>query len=307
MRKVVVVGCGNVGITYVSNIIATKGIVNEIVLIDIDRDKILGDVMDFNHAAVVYNNNISIKAGTYKDCFNADIVVIAAGYNQEVGQSRLDLISKNKIILEDITKKIMQSGFDGIIIVATNPVDIMCYVVKNASNLSANRVIGTGTMLDTDRIKFLLSQKIKVSTENIHAYVLGEHGDSSFAVWSKSSIGMVPIKETVSDEDLDIIETESKNLAYKIIKYKGYTNYGIAMCLHKLTKAILNDENVVLNVSSYIDWIYISMPSVIGRDGVKGIMKINFNEEEEAKYNISKEVIREAINSMEVEEDVDRY
>ena len=299
MRKVVVVGCGNVGMAYVNNLIATKGLVNEIVLIDSDRDKILGDAMDLSHASIVYNNNISIKAGNYKDCFNADIVVIAAGFNQEKGQSRLDLISKNKRIVEDIVREVMVSGFDGIIIVATNPVDVMCYVVKSVSNLNNNRIIGTGTMLDTDRIKYLLSQKIKVNSENIHAYVLGEHGDSSFAVWSKSYIGMVPIKDTVSDEDLDIIETEAKNLAYKIIKYKGYTNYGVAMCLHKLTKAILNDENVVLNVSSPVDGIYISMPSVIGRDGIKGTMRVDFTPEEEIKYNNSKEVIREAIDSLE--------
>ena len=299
MRKVVVVGCGNVGMAYVNNLVATKGLVNEIVLIDSDRDKILGDAMDLSHASIVYNNNVTVKAGTYRDCFNADIVVIAAGFNQEKGQSRLDLISKNKKIIEDITKEVMSSGFDGIFIVATNPVDVMCYVVKSASNLNTNRVIGTGTMLDTDRIKYLLSQKIKVNSENIHAYVLGEHGDSPFAVWSKSYIGMVPIKETVSDEDLEIIETEAKNLAYKIIKYKGYTNYGVAMCLHKLTKAILNDENVVLNVSSPVDGIYISMPSVIGRDGIKGTMKVAFTREEEMKFNNSKEVIKEAINSLE--------
>jgi len=299
MRKVVVVGCGNVGMAYVSNLVSTKGLVKEIVLIDKDRDKILGDAMDLSHASVVYNNNVTIKAGTYKDCFNADIVVITAGFNQEKGQSRLDLISKNKRIIEDITREIMISGFDGIILVATNPVDVMCQVVKNVSNLNSNRVIGTGTMLDTDRIKYLLSQKIKVNTENIHAYVLGEHGDSSFAVWSRSTIGMVPIKETVSDEDLDIIETEARNLAYKIIKYKGYTNYGVGMCLHKLTKAILNDENVVLNVSSPVDGIYISMPSVIGKDGIKGTMKIEFTAEEELKFNNSKEVIKEAINSLE--------
>ena len=299
MKKVVVVGCGNVGLAYVNNLVATNGLVNEIVLIDINRDKILGEAMDLNHAGVVFNSNINVKAGSYKDCFNADIVVIAAGLNQEKGETRLDLIKRNKNIIESIVEEVMTNGFDGIFLVATNPVDIMSYYVKKASGLSAGKVIGTGTLLDTERLKFLLSQKIKINTENIHAYVLGEHGDSSFVVWSKSTVGMVPILNTVSRDDLDIIETEVKQLAYKIINYKDYTNYGVAMCLLKITKAILKDENLVLNVSSYVDDIYIGMPSVIGKNGVKGTMKINFTEEEQEKYENSKRVIKEAIESME--------
>lgn len=300
MKKVVVVGCGNVGLAYVNNLVATNGLVNEIVLIDINRDKILGEAMDLNHAGVVFNSNINVKAGSYKDCFGADIVVIAAGLNQEKGETRLDLIKRNKNIIESIVEEVMTNGFDGIFLVATNPVDIMSYYVKNKSGLPAGRVIGTGTLLDTERLKFLLRQKIKINTENIHAYVLGEHGDSSFVVWSKSTVGMVPILNTVSKEDLEAIETEVKQLAYKIINYKEYTNYGVAMCLLKITKAILKDENLVLNVSSYVDDIYIGMPSVIGKGGVKGTMKINFTDEEFAKYEYSKKVIRDAIESMEV-------
>ena len=299
MKKVVVVGCGNVGLAYVSNLISCKGLVNEIVLIDTNRDKILGDSIDLNHAAVVYNSNIKVKAGDYVDCLGADIVVITAGINQEKNQTRMDLVNKNNIIVTSIVKEVMANGFDGIFIVATNPVDVMSYVVKEVSKLPANRIIGVGTLLDTERLKFLLNQKINVNTENIHAYVLGEHGDSSFAVWSKSTIGMVPIKDTVSKDDLEAIEYEVKKLAYKIIDYKGYTNFGVGMCLHKITKAILNDENVVLNVSSYVNGIYISMPSVVGKDGVKGTMKIDFNEEEQEKFDYSKKVIQDAIDSLE--------
>ncbi|MBQ3475316.1 MAG: L-lactate dehydrogenase [Bacilli bacterium] len=300
MKKVVVVGCGNVGLAYVNNLVATNGLVNEIVLIDINRDKILGEAMDLNHAGVVFNSNINVKAGSYKDCFNADIVVIAAGLNQEKGETRLDLIKRNKNIIESIVDEVMSNGFGGIFLVATNPVDIMSYYVKMKSGLPAGKVIGTGTLLDIERLKFLLSQKIKINTENIHAYVLGEHGDSSFVVWSKSTVGMVPILNTVSKDDLDAIETEVKQLAYKIINYKDYTNYGVAMCLLKITKAILKDENLVLNVSSFVDDIYIGMPSVVGIGGVKGTMKINFTEEEKEKYENSKRVIKEAIESMEV-------
>ena len=299
MKKVVVVGCGNVGLAYIGNLISTK-LVDEIILIDVNRDKILGEVMDLNHSSVVYNSNIKVKAGNYKDCLTADIVVITAGINQEKNQTRMDLVNKNNTIVSSIVREVMNNGFDGIFIVATNPVDVMSYVVKKESRLPSNRIIGVGTLLDTERLKFLLNQKINVSTENIHAYVLGEHGDSSFAVWSKSTIGMVPILDTVSKEDLEAIEYEVKKLAYKIIEYKGYTNYGVGMCLHKITKAIVNNENVVLNVSSYVDGIYISMPSVIGKEGVKGTMKIELDEEEQEKFDYSKKVIQDAINSMEV-------
>lgn len=298
MKKVVVVGCGNVGLAYIGNLISTK-LVDEIILIDVNRDKILGEVMDLNHSSVVYNSNIKVKAGTYKDCLTADIVVITAGINQEKNQTRMDLVNKNNTIVSSIVREVMNNGFDGIFIVATNPVDVMSYVVKKESRLPSNRIIGVGTLLDTERLKFLLNQKINVSTENIHAYVLGEHGDSSFAVWSKSTIGMVPILDTVSKEDLEAIEYEVKKLAYKIIEYKGYTNYGVGMCLHKITKAIVNNENVVLNVSSYVDGIYISMPSVIGKEGVKGTMKIELDEEEQEKFDYSKKVIQDAINSLE--------
>ncbi|MBR3116814.1 MAG: L-lactate dehydrogenase [Bacilli bacterium] len=299
MKKVVVVGCGNVGMAYINNLVNTNGLVNEITLIDINRDKILGEAMDLNHASVVFNTNIKIIAGEYKDCFNADIVVIAAGLNQEKGETRLHLIKRNKTIIETIVDEVMASGFNGIFLVATNPVDIMTYIVKEKSGLPVSKVIGTGTLLDTERLKYLLSQKIKINTENIHAYVVGEHGDSSFVVWSKSTVGMVPILNTVSVEDLDAIENEVRQLAYKIISYKDYTSYGVAMCMLKITKAILSDQNLVLNVSSYVDGIYIGMPSVIGKDGVKGTMKINFNEEETEKFEKSKKVIKDAINSLE--------
>ena len=298
MKKIVVVGCGNVGMAYINNLISHKGLVDELVMIDIDREKVLGEAMDLSHAATVINNNVNIKAGSYRDCFGADLVVITAGLNQEKGETRLNLISRNNEIIKNIVKEVVQSGFSGIFLVATNPVDIMTYFVRKYSNFPNGKVIGSGTVLDTERLKFLLSRKISVNTENIHAYVLGEHGDSSFAVWSKSTIGMVPILDTVDPDDLEAIEYEMRNLAYKIIEYKGYTSYGVGMCLYKITKAILNDENIVLNVSSYMDDVYIGMPSVINRNGVKGTMKINFSEEEKEKYEKSIEVIKDAIDSV---------
>lgn len=300
MKKIIVVGLGNVGLAYVNNLINSVNLVDEVVLIDVDRNKMLGNAMDLSHAATTNNSKIKIKVGDYKDVFNADIVVITAGVNQDKNQSRLELINKNHDIIKDIVINVMKNGFDGLFIVATNPVDVMSYEVKRYSNLPGFKIIGTGTLLDTERLKYLLSQKININTENIHAYVLGEHGDSSFAVWSKSTIGMVPILDAVSKEDLEAIETEEKRLAYTIINYKDNTCYGIGMCLLKITKAILNDENKVLNVSTFVDDIYISMPSVIGKDGVKGTMKVKLTNEEKEKYIKSKNIIKSSINSLEV-------
>ena len=178
MKKVVVVGCGNVGMAYINNLVNTKGLINELVLIDINREKILGEAMDLSHAAAVINSNIKIKAGTYADCFTADIVVICAGKNQDKGETRLDLVRNNNEIIKSIVKDVMQSGFNGVFLVATNPVDVMSYAVQKYSGLPSGKIIGTGTLLDTERLKYLLSQKIHINTENIHAYVLGEHGDS---------------------------------------------------------------------------------------------------------------------------------
>ncbi len=300
MKKVVVVGCGNVGMAYINNLVNTKGLINELVLIDINREKILGEAMDLSHAAAVINSNIKIKAGTYADCFAADIVVICAGKNQDKGETRLDLVRNNNEIIKSIVKDVMQSGFNGVFLVATNPVDVMSYVVQKYSGLPSGKIIGTGTLLDTERLKYLLSQKIHINTENIHAYVLGEHGDSSFAVWSKSTIGMVPILDTVSKDDLDAIEYEVKHLAYKIIDYKKETSYGVANCLLKITKAILNDESIVLNVSSPVDGIYIGLPSVINKDGNIGTMKVSLSEDEKEKFEHSKDVIKTTIKNMEV-------
>ena len=300
MKKVVVVGCGNVGMAYINNLVNTKGLINELVLIDINREKILGEAMDLSHAAAVINSNIKIKAGTYTDCFTADIVVICAGKNQDKGETRLDLVRNNNEIIKSIVKDVMQSGFNGVFLVATNPVDVMSYAVQKYYGLPSGKIIGTGTLLDTERLKYLLSQKIHINTENIHAYVLGEHGDSSFAVWSKSTIGMVPILDTVSKDDLDAIEYEVKHLAYKIIDYKKETSYGVANCLLKITKAILNDESIVLNVSSPVDGIYIGLPSVINKDGNIGTMKVSLSEDEKEKFEHSKDVIKTTIKNMEV-------
>lgn len=299
MNRVVVIGCGNVGIAYSYALINQKTKVDEIVLIDSDSKKTLGNALDLSHGSSFAPSKITIKAGDYSDCKDAKIVVIAAGASQGVGESRLDLINKNTKIFKEIIKNIVESGFKGIFLVATNPVDIMTYITRKYSNFPSNKVIGSGTTLDTARLRYLLSKKIGINSKNIHAYVIGEHGDSEFVLWSNAEAGVIPIRQIVPKKDLDILENEVKSSAYKIIEYKGSTSYGIGMCLVRITNSILSDEGSVLTVSSPVEDIYIGMPSVINKEGIKGVMRINLNDEELGKLENSKKIIRDAIKSME--------
>ncbi len=299
MNKVVVIGCGNVGIAYSYALLNQNNNIDEIVLIDKNTQKALGNALDLSHGSSFAPSKTIVKAGEYSDCKNAKIVVIAAGDNQKNGETRLNLINKNSKIVKEIVKNVIDSGFKGIFLVATNPVDIMTYITRKYSNFPSNKVIGTGTTLDTSRLRFLLSKKIGINPKNIHAYVVGEHGDSEFVLWSSAEVGVIPIKKIVSSNDLNIIENEVKSAAYNIIKYKGETSYGIGMCLVGITDSILSDEETVLTVSSPVEDIYIGMPAVINKDGIKGVMRINLNDEELKKLENSKKIIKDAIKNME--------
>lgn len=299
MKKIIVIGFGNVGKNYVNYLVNEADASYDIGIIDKDRDTALGNIMDLNHELVLNNKNSKVKMSEYDDCFNADIVVITAGVKQKVDQTRAELLKDNTIIIKDITNRVVESGFNGIFIVATNPVDIMSYLVRKVSNFPSNKVIGTGTMVDTARLKYLLGNKINVNPNNIHAYVLGEHSNTCFSVWSKASIGMVKVSSKVEEEDLDAIMIETKSIPFKIIKYKNETSYLVAMSLVKITKAIVHDENVILTVSSLYDNVYVSMPFIIGKNGVKGVMKLDFTQEEEENLTKSINGIKENIRKME--------
>ena len=299
MKKIIVIGFGNVGKNYVNYLVNEVDASYDIGIIDKDRDTALGNIMDLNHELVLNNKNSKVKMSEYDDCFNADIVVITAGVKQKVDQTRAELLKDNTIIIKDITNRVVESGFNGIFIVATNPVDIMSYLVRKVSNFPSNKVIGTGTMVDTTRLKYLLGNKINVNPNNIHAYVLGEHSNTCFSVWSKASIGMVKVSSKVEEEDLDAIMIETKSIPFKIIKYKNETSYLVAMSLVKITKAIVHDENVILTVSSLYDNVYVSMPFIIGKNGVKGVMKLDFTQEEEENLTKSINGIKENIRKME--------
>lgn len=303
-NKVVLVGCGNVGMAYAYALLNQKDYVNELILIDINKDKVIGEAMDLNHCLAYSPSKIKVKAGDYSDCKDAKIVVIAAGANQNVGETRMDLIHKNSIIFKSIVKEVMTSGFEGIFLVATNPLDVMTYLTLVYSGLPKNKVIGSGTTLDTARLRFMLSEKLDICPKNIEAYVIGEHGDSEFIPWSNANIALKKISSVLTKEEMLKIEEDVRNSAYEIINKKGATAYGIGMCLVRITNAILEDKKIILPVSSWDkqNKICISTPAVVGKDGVNEKIFIPLTEEEKLKLVNSINVIKEAINNIKIDD-----
>ena len=287
---------------YGNALVNQKVYVDELVLIDIDKNKCEGEAMDLNHCMAYSPSKIKVRVGDYDDCRDAKIVVIAAGANQAPGESRMDLIDKNSRIFFSIINPIMASGFDGIIVVATNPLDVMTYQALKYSRLPANKVIGSGTTLDTSRLRYILSEKTGVNPKNIEAYVIGEHGDSEFIPWSNVNIAYKKVSDIFRKEELDKIEEEVRTSAYTIIDKKGATAYGIGMCLVRITSAILEDKNIVLPVSSWDEEnkVCISTPAIVGKNGVKEKIFIPLNEEETIKIINSIKVIKRAIEKDEI-------
>lgn len=301
-NKVVVIGCGNVGMSYCYALLNQKTYVNEIVLVDLDTNRIDGEVMDLNHCLAYSPSKINIKRGDYSDCKDAKIVMIAAGANQNPGETRMDLINKNSKIFKSIVESVMSSGFNGVFLVATNPLDVMTYLTYKYSKLPHNQILGSGTTLDTARLKYLISEKIGVSPKDIHAYVMGEHGDSEFVPWSNANIALKRLDFYLTKEEMKQIEDDVRNSAYEIINRKGATYYGIGMCLVRITNAILGDENVILSVSAFDkeNDVYISTPAIINSKGIKQKIYVPFNEEETEKIKNSIRVIKSAINNLSI-------
>lgn len=300
-NKVVLIGCGNVGMAYAYALVNQKVYIDQLILIDIDKEKALGEAMDLNHCQAYSPSKIEISVGDYADCKDAKIVVIAAGANSKPGETRMDLIYKNSKIFKDIVSQVMSSGFDGIFIVATNPLDVMTSLTLKYSGLPDNKVIGSGTTLDTSRLRYILSQKVGVSPKNIEAYVIGEHGDSEFVPWSNVNIAYKKISDILDSSELDEIENEVRNSAYEIINRKGSTSYGIGMCLVKITNAIIENKNSILPVSSWDreNEICISTPAIVNSFGVKGKIFIPLSEEETNKLVNSIRIIREAFSKVD--------
>lgn len=299
-NKVVIVGCGNVGMSYAYALINQRTYVNKLILIDRDEARVEGEVMDLNHCLSYAPSKISINKGTYSDCSDAKIVVIAAGARQAPGETRTDLINKNATIFKDIVDNIMKSGFNGIILVATNPLDVMTYLVYKYSGLPANQVFGTGTSLDTARLQLIISKKLCINPKNIQAYVIGEHGDSEFIPWSNANICLQSIKSFFNQDELKNIEDEVRNAAYEIINKKGATYYGIGMAMVRITNAILGNENLIIPLSIYDEKndVYIGMPAILGNNGAKRRIRLHLNSEEEMQLQKSIDIIKNNINSI---------
>ena len=301
MNKVVIVGCGNVGMSYAYSIVTGDNAVRELVLIDIRKEKAEGEALDLIHASAYGNSSLKIKAGDYNDCNDASIVCICAGSNQNIGETRMDLVDKNVKVFSSIINEINKTNFNGIYLVATNPLDIMTYVTYKLSKLPPSRVIGSGTTLDSARLRSILGKKFKVNPKSVHAYVIGEHGDSEMIPWSNATIGLNKID--IIEEEKESILNEVRNSAYEIINKKGSTCYGIGVCLMKITNAILNDSREVMTVSSYNKDhdCYLGIPSVVGKEGIIESYYLQLNEEEHSQLSSSVNCLENTLNELKKE------
>ena len=307
-RKVVIIGTGFVGMSTAYALLNQGGI-NELVLIDVNKEKAIGEAMDLSDGVPCSPARMVIKAGGYEECKDANIVVITAGASQLPGQTRLDLLQTNAKIIKEVTQDTVNAGFNGIFIIASNPVDILTYIVQKTSQFPTNRVIGSGTVLDTARLRFLLGRHLNVSSKNIHAYIMGEHGDSSFVPWSKSYVGCKPLIDILKQrgELSDILEKmheQVRDEAYEIIARKKSTYYGIGIGLTKIIKAILNDEHEILTISTFLNGEYgkndISMgvPAIVTNKGVQEILQLELTEKEKQKFDHSYEILNEMKNKI---------
>ena len=301
-QKVVLVGDGAVGSSYAFALMQ-QGIAEELVIVDIMKERTEGDALDLEDAAP-WTFNKNVYSGSYDDAKDADLVVITAGAPQKPGETRLDLVDKNLKIIKSIVSPIVESGFNGIFLVAANPVDILTMAVQKFSGFPKNRVFGSGTSLDTARLRMALAKKFNVSPEAVDAYILGEHGDSEFANFDEALIGGRPLKlwaaeAGITDADLDQILYDTAHKAYAIINRKGATFYGIGTSLARITRAIFRDEKMVLPVGAWMEGqyglndIYIGTPAVIGANGVEAVVEATLSEEEAAKMAASAKTLKE--------------
>lgn len=305
-RKLVLVGTGFVGMSMAYAILSqgSSSGVNELVLIDVVKDKAIGEAMDLCHGLPCSSSHMKIKAGDYSECADADMVVITAGLNQKPGQTRLELSEENAKIMKEITMQVVNSGFKGIFLIASNPVDLMTKVVQEVSKFPTSRVIGSGTALDTARLRFLVGEYLNVSNKNVHAYIMGEHGDSSFVPWEHAYVGCKKIFDILEDSgkslsDLDKIYVDVRDAAYEIINRKKATYYGIGLGLAKIVRTVMNNTNEVLTISAYLDGeyghkdIYIGMPAIVNSNGARELLELELSEENQAKLDESCRILNE--------------
>lgn len=274
---------------------------NELVLIDANKEKAFGDALDMNHGHA-FTGSTKVWAGDYSDCKGADIIIIAAGSAQRPGETRLDLLNRNAEIFESIISNITKYTTDAILLVATNPVDIMSYVTYKKSGWPVERVIGSGTLLDSARLRYLIGDHLNVDPRSVHAHIVGEHGDSEVPLWSLANFAGKGVQLT--DEEKENIFVNTRDAAYQIIKAKGSTYYAIALALDRICTAILRDEGAVLNVSTLLEdyhgvsGLYLGVPCIVDRSGVRSVIKVDMTEEEKQAFRASGQKLREQIEGM---------
>ncbi len=308
--RIAIVGTGNVGATFAYSLLLS-GVASEIVLIDVNRKKAEGEMMDLAHA-MPFTLPAEIKVGDYSDCAGAAVTVITAGVNQKPGETRLDLLKRNADIFGQIVPEVARHNPEGMLLIATNPVDVLTYVSCRVSGLPRNRVIGSGTILDTARFRYLLGEHFAVEPRNVHAYIVGEHGDSEVPIWSRADIAGMSLEEfgkargvAFGQEDRERIFTQTRDAAYRIIERKGATYYAVATGLMRIVEAILRDQNSVLSVSSLMDRdcyhcqdVCLSLPSIINRNGVDRVLHPTLSGEEERLLHRSADILREMIGKL---------
>ncbi len=298
LNRIAVIGCGHVGSTSAYALLL-NGIAEEIVILDQDRKRLIGEVMDLQQC-VPLNRPTKIWAGDFEDLADADIIVITAGAGTKPGESRLELLNRNVSVIREIVKEIKKTAFDGIILMTTNPVDILAQAAQEESGLTVSQVISSGTVLDTARLRMILGEKLGIEARSVHAYIIGEHGDSEIATWSSASVAGTPLFEFAENLKLDFDEIleQVRKAAPEIIKQKGYTSFAIASSVVQICEAVLRDEKTVLPVSTLttgqygIEEIYLSLPCVVGRKGVEKVIEIPLSDDEKEGLRKSAEILK---------------
>lgn len=307
--KIAIVGVGKVGATFAYALLGS-GLAGQIILIDGNKERAEAEAMDLNHA-VPLTHSTGIRAGNYADCAGAAITVITAGSAQMPGETRLDLAQRNYEIFQSIIPQIINANPSGILLIASNPLDVLSYAAMKLSGLPSNRVIGSGTILDTARFRYLLSKHAGVDPRSVHAYIIGEHGDSEVPVWSLANIAGMSLPEfckmncvSYDEKVYDKIFANTRDAAYHIIERKGATFYGIGMGLVRIVEAILRGQNTVMSVSTLIndyygiDNIYLSLPCVIGHSGIQKFMRLPLNDKEIAGLQNSAATLKNTLKTL---------
>jgi len=310
--KISIIGCGNVGMRY-TYALMIKGIARKIILVDLDKKRVGGEVIDLSHSTP-FTSPVEVIAGDYSDIKDSNLIVITAGKKQKPGQTRLDVAKDNVDLFRVIVPEIFKYAPSAIYLIVSNPVDILSYATYKFSKKNSKEVIGSGTVLDTARFKFLLGKHCNVDPRNVHAYILGEHGDTEVPIWSKAMLGGGSLKDYCPvcnnhekcnrDVELNSIFEGVRDSAYEIIERKGETSYGIGLSLVRITQALINNENSILPVSCYIDDyigindVYLSLPAVLNNEGIRDVLKLELNNEEQEKLRHSAQTLKDVLNAV---------